>query len=235
MTYVNPATAAELATDTLRHNPSNTANALLNTPHAATVSVATIEALRDTCRIESDEHGDVNESDVQTLFWRTRILDGTGQQHLRVSVRPMQANSVAVDRLSDGTSRTHTGIHFDHHCTAGHFKNVTAVEKAAAYEGVWPLSEETLRRASLMNVPLLPSLKGFMDLSLARRVAGSNLDMMSKQQGITVRWVVTQQLSDLQLHALRGRRDDVEALWLTVARGTTARLEIPTITAAMRA
>lgn len=234
MTYLSPAEAAALATDRLRLNPSNRASVLRNTPHAATVSTAAIEALRDTCRIESDNRGNVNETDIESLFWNTRILDGTGQQHLRVSVRPMQANSTKVDRLSDHTVRTHTGVHFDHRCAARHFSHVSDVEKRAAYEGVWPFSEETLRRASLLHLPLLPSLKGFMDLSLARRVAGSNLDLTSKAQGATVRWVVTQELTEHELSALRGGRDDVEALWLTIPRGTTARLENPTVTTAMQ-
>lgn len=231
MSYLSPALAAELATETMRSNPSNNTHLLRNTPHAARVTPAAIEALRDTCRVPSSDNGQVDSDAIEKLFWCTRIIDGTDLEHVRVSVRPMAANSQAVDRCSDGTPRVHTGVHFE--CERGHFAHVKPLERAAAYHGVWPLSEEDLSRATVKGVPFLPSLKGFVDLSLAGTISGYRLDLTSKvRRGVTARWIETTPFTEEVGRAVRGgprMGEAVEALWLTVARGSTARVEFSSL------
>lgn len=187
MTITIP-TAAALATECLRRKA----------PHVV-VSAGLIRDLVATHRLPSWVDG-VDAADVEDLFSRTHVLDGCGLRAVRVSVGPMK-ESAAVD-----SGRAWAGVDF------ANTRGLTKKEIRAGYCGAWPLSEREVAEAARGEDPLLPSLKGFVDASLSRRVVGGHLDLTTGR-----RWLETKKLTDDQRQVLFP--NGAIAAWITVPRG----------------
>lgn len=193
-TTITPESAALRATEILRRRHDE-----------ASVSTGCIRDLIKTGRIAGDGYRPfLNE--VESLFDQTTVLDGSGLQAVRVSVTPM-APSVLVDLRKYGT-RAWEGVDFANR------QQLSKRQQRDAYVGTWPLSEREIATAAYRGAPLLPSIKGFVDVSLVRRVTGGSLDLTTGQ-----RWLITKRLKQEERQALFG--DDVAA-WITVGRGRTA-------------
>lgn len=148
------------------------------------------------------------------IFERTRVVDGTGLSVLRVSITP-PTPSEPCDRLENLTFRTSAGWDFANRAA------LSDTDRWAGIAGVWPLSEETLRTAMMLNAFFLPSMKGFVDGSLIRRVTGYYLDLTTKR-----RWVQTTELDARQRGFILGNIPETtipwEHAWLNVPKGPIA-------------
>lgn len=153
----------------------------------------------------------VNSEEVQKLFSRTRVINGVGLSVLRVSIGPLRPSG-PCDRL-----RRWAGWDF------ANLANLTEDEQWAGIMGVWPMSEENAQRAKSMEAIFAPSIKGFVDGSLVRRMTGYSLDLTTRR-----RWFETDNLSATARSHVFGENhlgQVYEHLWISVSRGATAGFE----------
>lgn len=205
--------AARIASEALTARPPSP-NYWNRYADAPAVSAGCIRDLVAAGRLESPTPGLVNGTQVEQLFTRTRVIDGTGLSVLRVSITPI-GESGPCDRLPDYSARRFAGWDFANR------DNLSPTERIAGIEGVWPLSEETLRRASMLRAFFLPAMKGFVDGSLIRRVTGYHLDLVTKR-----RWVETQPLQGNEAEFILQREGGWEHAWVNVPRGPIASLTV---------
>lgn len=183
------------------------------------VSKGCIADLVTANKLSSPSPGLVVEEDVRRVFSRTRILYGVGLSVLRVSITPPRPGG-EVDPLAPAGVKHRSQSGWDFANTDG----LSADDRWAGIAGVWPLSEETLRRAMRVEAYFLPSMKGFVDGELIRRVTGYYLDLASKR-----RWVQTRKLEDDdRKYILPARTSGApwEHAWLTIPQGPIAATDI---------
>lgn len=183
------------------------------------VSVACIRDLRDAHRLQAFDNGHVDADEVQSIFMRTRIIDGVGLSVLRVSITPLRPSG-PCDRLPDPTGfhlRPFAGWDFSN------ADGLTEQDRLAGIEGVWPISERAARIASapLNGTYFLPAMKGYVDGSLIRRVKGYHLDLTTNR-----RWIETEPLNDytrpLILTRMGNSKASFENVWINVPQGPIA-------------
>lgn len=213
-THVSHADAAQIATDAVAQQ--NLSSVYWTRPNAAPVVVSKgcISDLVAANKLSSPARGLVDRDEVRAIFERTRVIDGTGLSVLRVSITP-PTPSEPCDRLANGRFRTLTGWDFANRAA------LSDIDRWAGIAGVWPLSEETLRTAMMLNAFFLPSMKGFIDGSLIRRVTGYHLDLTTKR-----RWVQTAELDTPQrgyiLGSIPNTKIPWEHAWVNVPKGPIA-------------
>ncbi|MGO3764064.1 hypothetical protein [Glutamicibacter arilaitensis] len=159
----------------------------------------------------------VNSEEVENLFSRTRVINGVGLSVLRVSIGPLRPGG-PCDRLrSSGQHRRWAGWDF------ANLANLTVDEQWAGVLGIWPMSEENAQRAKLAGAIFAPSIKGFVDGSLVRRVTGYSLDLKTRR-----RWFETDALGAIARSHVFGEDHlgrEREHLWISVPRGAVAGFE----------
>lgn len=203
--------AAQLATDVLSEQHLSPTYQL-RSDDPPTVAPGCIASLVDMHRLtHSTVPGMVDATEVKELFSRTRVLTGTGLSVLRVSIGPLRPSG-PCDSLPDGRKRRWAGWDFDN--VAG----LDDLEAWAGVAGVWPLAEETARSA--WRAVFAPSVKGFVDGSLVRRVTGYYLDMTTRR-----RWIETEPYDDETRRHIFSKNQsgrEWEHLWLSIPRGPVA-------------
>ncbi|WP_240372866.1 hypothetical protein [Brevibacterium zhoupengii] len=213
MSTVTIAIAARVATNLLvgqKLRPANQARR----EEPPRVTRACVEDLVASGRLSSIGPGLVDVRQVEDLFSRTRVINDSDHDFVRVSITPL-GDSASVDPLSDGSTRRFAGYDFLNRA------GLSPIERLAGIEGVWPLSEVKLRRAELNGAYFFPSMKGFVDASVIRVVTGYHLDLVT-----TRRWVETRS-------ALPGEKERIlnpgcapasnwEHVWITVPKGPIA-------------
>lgn len=110
--------------------------------------------------------------------------------------------------MTDYRARDHFGWDFSNE------KKLPTDVRWAGIEGVWPISEENLRHATVMNSFFMPAMEGYVDGSLIRRVTGYRLDLASKRY-----WIQTRSLEDDKERALiLPIKEKWEHAWLNVPK-----------------
>ncbi|MGR6092253.1 hypothetical protein ACU4IU_16965 [Brevibacterium sp. CSND-B09] len=211
MSDISTEEAARSATALLSQQTPNIGDQTTIPPRATKVC---IEDLIESGKLSSRGPGLVDSRQVEDLFSRTRVIGDQGLDFVRVSITPL-GDSADVDPLSDGTTRRFAGYDFLNR------DGLTPIQRLAGVEGVWPLSETKLRRATLNSAFFFPSMKGFVDGGLIRVVTGYHLDLVT-----TRRWVETRPA----LPAEKARILNPEAVptstwdhvWITVPKGPIA-------------
>ncbi|MGP5484676.1 hypothetical protein ACTXMZ_17020 [Brachybacterium alimentarium] len=213
--------AARRATETLR-----AANVLhlrgayqLHAQELPTVTPACIADLVTMHRLtDSTTPAMVNSEEVENLFSRTRVTNGVGLSVLRVSIGPLRPSGPCDDLRSSLKPRRWAGWDF------ANLAGLPEEEEWAGISGVWPMSEENAQRAKAAGAVFAPSIKGFVDGSLVRRVTGYSLDLKTRR-----RWFETQHLSSFARSAVFGEDHmgrAYEHLWISVQRGAVAGIEV---------
>lgn len=159
----------------------------------------------------------VNSEEVEKLFSRTRVINGVGLSVLRVSIGPLRPSGPCDQLRSSGQHRRWAGWDF------ANLANLTEDEQWAGISGVWPMSEENAQRAKSAGAIFAPSIKGFVDGSLVRRVTGYSLDLKTRR-----RWFETETLgATARTHVFGEDRlgRELEHLWISVSRGAIAGFE----------
>lgn len=142
-----------------------------------------------------------------------------GLSVLRVSITPPRAGG-DCDPIAPAGVKRRSQAGWDFANTAG----LTPDDQWAGIAGVWPLSEETLRRAMRLGAYFLPSMKGFVDGDLIRRVTGYYLDLTSKR-----RWVQTAELDNEARSCILTKMASGapwEHVWLNIPKGPIAAVDI---------
>lgn len=212
--------AAHRATEALR-----TGNALhlkgsytLHAQELPTVTPAGISDLVTMHRLtRSTTPGMVDAQEVTGLFSRTRVINGVGLSVLRVSIGPLRPSGPCDLLRPSLQPRRWAGWDF------ANLASLSDDEEWAGISGVWPMSEENAQRAKAVGAIFAPSIKGFVDGSLVRRVTGYSLDLATRR-----RWFETQPLTSYARSAVFGtdRMDrEHEHLWISVPRGAVAGFE----------
>jgi len=183
------------------------------------VSHGCIRDLLTANKLTSLGRGLVDGDQVEEIFRRTRVIDGTDLSILRVSIKPPEPSG-PCDPLPSGRKREQTGWDFDNHA------GLDWPDRWAGIAGVWPLSEESLRTAMRLEAYFMPSMKGFVDGSLIERVTGYHLDLASGSS--KRRWVQTRDLvGNERVYVLpqeNGRESRWAHAWVNVPQGVTATL-----------
>ena len=91
-------------------------------------------------------------------------------------------------------------------------------EQRDAWLGVWPLGERTLHEASLKQLPILGTVRGYVSPKLARVVTGSEFDLTT-----SCRWVRTRKMApeERELYFPAG----APGAWIAVRLGAISALE----------
>lgn len=212
--------AAQRATQILAQQPLSPTYPLRakEPPVVAPSCIADLIAMHRLTR--ANKPGMVDAAEVEELFSRTRVITDTDLSVLRVSIVPLRTSG-PCDPLRDGQPRRWAGWDFANIAELDHD------EAWAGISGVWPLSEETARRAR--RSIFAPSVKGFVDGSLVRRVIGYHLDLVTRR-----RWIETEPLDKDARNAVftvdrAGQR--WEHLWISVPRGPIADLRLEAFSA----
>lgn len=185
------------------------------------VSYGCIHDLLTANKLASPGRGLVDGDQVEEIFRRTRVIDGTDLSILRVSINPA-GPSGPCDPLPSERKREQIGWDFANQA------GLPWDERWAGIAGVWPLSEESLRKAMRLEAFFMPSMKGFVDGTLIARVTGYHLDLVSGSS--KRRWVqtraVTREERGYILPRENGRESRWEHAWLNVPKGPIAALTI---------
>lgn len=212
--FITTQDASQIATEELNNGRHVSGNYSLHADSPPYVSAVCIEDLRDANKFSSDDQGRVSQKEVEELFAHTRVLNGVGLSVLRVSIKPL-APSGPCDRLPNLEERKYVGWDF------ANTKQLSEEERLAAIEGIWPLRQENLRRAMILKAWFLPSMKGFVDGSLIRRVTGYHLDLTTKKQ-----WVQTRKPRDNEIELILGNQPNSQQpwqhAWVQIPRGSVA-------------
>lgn len=206
-----PAAAAALATDHL--NSQHLTPAFQGAPPV--VTEACIRDLRLAGRLTDDGSGSILEQEVSDLFTRTRVLDYAGLPIVRVSITPLGANGACDPLPATKLPRRFSGWDFNNRA------GLPEDERWAGIEGVWPMSEVNAAQAARMEAFFLPSIKGFVDGRLIRRVTGYRLDLTTRR-----RWFETRPLADHERplilttkSRIKSDGENWEHVWINVSKG----------------
>lgn len=217
-TAVSIERGAQIATEALNSQHLSPAY-YLRADTAPVVSNRCVHDLLAANKLKSLGRGLVDGDQVEEIFRRTRVIDGTGLSILRVSIKPPEPSG-PCDPLPSGRKREQIGWDFDNESDLGWN------DRWAGIAGVWPLSEESLRRAMRLEAYFMPSMKGFVDGVLIKRVSGYYLDLTSGSS--KRRWVQTRNLEgnerDYVLPQENGREPRWDHAWVNVPQGVTATL-----------
>lgn len=159
----------------------------------------------------------VNSEEVEKLFSRTRVINGVGLSVLRVSIGPLRPSDPCDLLRPSLQPRRWAGWDF------ANLASLSEDEEWAGISGVWPMSEENAQRAKAVGAIFAPSIKGFVDGSLVRRVTGYSLDLTTRR-----RWFETQPLTSYARSAVFGTDRmgrEYDHLWISVPRGAVAGFE----------
>lgn len=206
--------AAQIATEELGYQQLSPSYRI-HSKTSPVVSRSCVADLVTANRLTSPSPGLVSEKDVRNIFSRTRILDGTGLSVLRVSITPPSPGG-PCDPIAPAGIEPRSQSGWDFANTAG----LSSDDRWAGIAGVWPLSEETMRRAMRLEAYFLPAMKGFVDGSLIRRVTGYYLDLTSKR-----RWVQTRKIREEERSLILPSRpygEPWEHAWLNIPQGPIA-------------
>lgn len=213
--FITTQDASQIATEELNNGRHTAPKYSLYADSPPYVSAACIEDLREANKLSSDDQGRVSQEEVSELFANTRVLNGVGLSVLRVSIKPLAASGPCDPLPNNEEKREYVGWDF------ANTKQLSEEKRLAAIEGVWPLSQENLRKAMRLNAWFLPSMKGFVDGSLIRRVTGYHLDLTTKKQ-----WVQTRKPSDNDLKLILGNQPNSQQswqhAWVQIPRGSVA-------------
>lgn len=212
MNAINIDQAARLATECLR-----AVNNITTDQVAPVVARACIEDLIAMHFLTpSSESGLVDPAEIQEIFSRTRVLGGLELSVLRVSIGPLKPSGPTdLINLSTGVHpRRFSGWDF------ANTKNLAPDVAQAGIAGVWPLSEESARKAEAVNAIFAPAVKGFVAGDLVRQVIGYSLDLTTRR-----RWFKLDDLTQFQHSSVFGPDRSWQHLWITVPRGAVAGIE----------
>ncbi|MCY1684540.1 hypothetical protein [Kocuria sp. SL71] len=204
--------AARLATGCLR--AANGINANQVTPVVSRGCIDDLIAMNFLT--PSATSGLLDATEIERIFSRTRVLDGKDLSVLRVSIGPLKLSG-PTDPVSLPTGvhpRRFSGWDF------ANTKNLTPDEAQAGIAGVWPLSEESARKAEAVNAIFAPAVKGFVAGDLVCQVIGYSIDLTTRR-----RWFKLDALTQLQHRYVFGSDGWWQHLWITVPRGAVAGIE----------
>lgn len=212
MNEINIDQAARLATEFLR--AANGINSDQVTPVVSRGCIDDLIAMNFLT--PSATSGLLDATEIERIFSRTRVLGGLELSVLRVSIGPLKPSGPTdLINLSTGVHpRRFSGWDF------ANTKNLAPDVAQAGIAGVWPLSEESARKAEAVNAIFAPAVKGFVAGDLVRQVIGYSLDLTTRR-----RWFKLDDLTQFQHSSVFGPDRSWQHLWITVPRGAVAGIE----------